>query len=799
MSDTDFKDDIEGVEPYHEPAGGWGALRATAKALAHSRNALAGTELLLKQNQPGGFDCPGCAWPDPKHTSSFEFCENGAKAVSWEATSKRVTPEFFARHTVSELWQKSDHWLEDQGRLTQPMAYDRASDRFVGVSWDEAFSRIGQALNRLPSPDLADFYTSGRASNEAAFLYQLFVRLYGTNNFPDCSNMCHEASSVGLPRVIGIGKGTVTIEDFDKADMIFCIGHNPGTNHPRMMTPLRDASRRGAPIIVINPFRERALERFEAPQAPVEMLTRSYTPIGTQYHQVKIGGDAAALKGIMKALLALDDAAVQAGQPRVLDTAFIETHTHGFEAFAADLRAADWAAIAAASGLSREALEGIAVVYAKAERPIVCYGMGLTQHRTGTSNVEQVVALLLMRGAIGREGAGICPLRGHSNVQGDRTVGITEKPSKAFLDKLGQVFGFEPPRQPGRSVIDTIAAMRDGQCKALISLGGNLAVAAPDTAVSFDAFRRLELNVSIATKLNRTHLLTGGAAFILPCLGRTEVDRQAGGQQSVTVEDSMSMVHASRGFIKPASEQLRSEPAIIAGIAKATLKSPAALAATVDWDAMIADYDLIRDKIEVVMPELFRAYNERIREPGGFRLYNSASERVWKTPTGKANFVPFNGLEEDEHFADPRVLRLTTMRSHDQYNTTIYGLDDRYRSLFGRRDVVFMNAQDIARAGLVPGARADIWAFHQPGQGVRPRVLRGMTIVNYPLPEGCCGAYYPEANGLVALEHCDPDSLTPSYKSVPVRIQAAESVDDGSDTRVGTEGLTGRAPAAASA
>lgn len=788
MSETE----IQGVEPYHEPAGGWGALRATAAALARSRNSLTGAGLLLKQNQPDGFDCPGCAWPDPKHTSSFEFCENGAKAVSWEATAKRVTPEFFAQYTVSELWQKSDHWLEDQGRLTHPMAYDRASDRFVAVSWDEAFSRIGQILNSLPSPDLADFYTSGRASNEAAFLYQLFVRLYGTNNFPDCSNMCHEASSVGLPRVIGIGKGTVTIEDFDKADMIFCIGHNPGTNHPRMMTPLREASRRGATIIVINPFRERALERFEAPQEPLEMLTRSSTPIGTQYHQVKVGGDAGALKGIMKALLDLDDTALKAGQSRVLDTAFIETHTHGFEAFVADLRATGWDAITAASGLTRAALEGIAAVYAKAERPIICYGMGLTQHRTGTSNVEQIVALLLMRGAIGREGAGICPLRGHSNVQGDRTVGISEKPSKAFLDKLGEVFEFEPPRQPGRSVVDTLAAMRDGQCKALISLGGNLAVAAPDTAVSFDAFRRLELNVSIATKLNRTHLLTGGVAFILPCLGRTEMDKQAGGQQSVTVEDSMSMVHASRGFIKPASEHLRSEPAIIAGIAKATLKpSPA-----VDWDAMIGNYDLIRDKIEVVMPDLFRAYNEQIRQPGGFRLYNSASDRVWKTPTGKANFVPFCGLEEDEHFSDPLVLRLTTMRSHDQYNTTIYGLDDRYRSLFGRRDVIFMNAQDIQRAGLVPGARADLWSFHQPQQGAQPRVLRGLTVVNYPLPEGSCGAYYPEANSLVPLEHCDPDSLTPSYKSVPVRILPATNIDDGGDTTVGTEGLTGRAQAA---
>jgi molybdopterin-dependent oxidoreductase alpha subunit len=784
MSDADIK----GVRPYHEPAGGWGALRATALALAHSRNVLSGAELLLKQNQPGGFDCPGCAWPDPKHTSSFEFCENGAKAVAWEATSKRVTPEFFAQHTVSELWEKPDHWLEDQGRLTHPMAYDRASDRFVPVSWDDAFTRIAAVLNRLPSPDMADFYTSGRTSNEAAFLYQLFVRLYGTNNFPDCSNMCHEPSSVGLPRVIGIGKGTVTIEDFDTTDMLFCIGHNPGTNHPRMMTQLRAASRRGVPIIVLNPLRERALERFEAPQHPAEMLTLSSTAIATQYHQVRVGGDAAALKGIMKALLAIDDAALKADQPRALDIGFIQDHTQGYEAFAEDLRATSWQAIASASLLSREALEGIAQLYARAERPIVCYGMGLTQHRTGTANVQQIAALLMMRGAIGREGAGICPLRGHSNVQGDRTVGITEHPSKPFLDRLGQVFGFDPPSNPGRSVIDTLAALQDGRCKALISLGGNLAVAAPDRATSMAGFRRLELHACIATKLNRTHLLIGGERLLLPCLGRTEIDMQASGAQSVTVEDSMSMVHASRGFAQPGSPQLRSEPAIIAGIAKATLRG----SVKVDWDALIGNYDLIRDKIEAVMPELFGAYNARIREPGGFRLYNSASQRVWNTPSQKANFISFRGVEEDEVDADALILRLTTLRSHDQYNTTIYGLNDRYRSLFGRRDVVFMNARDMERAGLKAGVQADLWAVHQPAPGGAPRVLRALTVVEYALPDGCAAAYYPEANCLVALDDHDPDCLTPAYKSVPIRVLPSQQADDGIDTCVGAAGLSGR-------
>jgi molybdopterin-dependent oxidoreductase alpha subunit len=761
---SDF--DIDGVHPYDDPAGGWGALRATAKALAHSRNELGSIELLARQNQPHGFDCPGCAWPDPKHTSSFEFCENGAKAVTWEATSKRASPEFFAQHTVSVLCQQSDHWLEDQGRLTHPMAYDSATDCFIPVSWEAAFSRIAAALRSLASPDNADFYTSGRASNEAAFLFQLFARRFGSNNFPDCSNMCHEASSVGLPRTIGIGKGTVTLEDFDKADLILSMGHNPGTNHPRMMTTLRAASRRGANIIVINPFRERALERFTAPQQPAEMMTTTSTPIATQYHQVRVGGDAAALKGIMKALLELDEQAQARNVARPLDMEFIEGHTHGFADFAADIRATTWEAVVVASGLTRDALHGIAALFARAERPIICYGMGVTQHRTGTANVEQIAALLLLRGAIGREGAGICPIRGHSNVQGNRTVGITERPSTEFLSSLGAVFGFQPPTRPGRSVLDTLAAMRDGRCSALISLGGNLAVAAPDSSMVFDAFRRLELNVGIATKLNRTHLLVARQSFILPCLGRTEQDWQAQGLQSVTVEDSMSMVHASRGFALPASDQLRSESAIIAGIAKAAQCSGASL----NWDALISDYALIRDKIEAVMPELFFAFNEKIKEPGGFRLPNSASRRIWKTSTGKANFIPFPGVEEDRRFEDPRVLRLATMRSHDQYNTTIYSLNDRYRGIFGRRDVIFMNAQDIHRAGLFPGAAADVWAISQPGAANPPRVLRKLTVVAYLLPEGCCGAYYPEANVLVSLEDHDPDCLCPSYKSVPVRV-----------------------------
>ncbi|HEY0315349.1 MAG TPA: FdhF/YdeP family oxidoreductase, partial [Sphingomonas sp.] len=599
-----------------------------------------------------------------------------------------------------------------------------------------------------------------------------------------CSNMCHEATSVGLPQSIGIGKGTVSLEDFDHADLILSFGHNPGTNHPRMMATLRDVARRGGKIIVFNPLKERSLERFESPQSVVEMATFSATPIADVYLQVKVGGDAAAIKGICKALLAMDAAARTTGGTPVLDHDFIAEHTAGFDALVADLEATRWADVEHACGLSRADLEGVARSYAAAKATIVCYGMGITQHRTGTSNVQQLANLLLLRGNLGRPGAGICPLRGHSNVQGDRTVGISERPSPQLLDRLGAVFGFEPPRAHGHSVVESIAAMRDGHAKAIVCLGGNLAIASSDPQACAEGFRNLDLAVHITTKLNRTHLLTARSSFILPCLGRTELDIQAGGPQSVTVEDSMSMVHASRGFLKPPSEQVRSEPWIIAEIAKATLRGRGGI----DWDAFAADYDLIRDKIEAVFPE-FADFNTRVREPGGFHLPNSAAMRIWKTDTGKANFMVTPGLEEDETTADPAVLRLTTLRSHDQYNTTVYSLDDRYRGVFGRRDVLFLNEEELARLGFEEGDRVDVVTALEYAR--EDRIVQGLTLVRHSLPNGCCAAYYPETQPLIALEDHDPQSLTPSYKSVPVKIVPARS-DAGSERIVTQAGVAGQ-------
>ncbi|SDX23590.1 FdhF/YdeP family oxidoreductase [Lysobacter enzymogenes] len=759
-------DEVPGVKTYEGSAGGWGALGAVARALKGQMAIAEDVRTLMRVNQPWGFDCPGCAWPDPKHTSSFEFCENGAKAVTWEATSKRAAPEFFAEHTLAQLWEWSDHALEDAGRLTHPMAYDRASDRYLPISWDEAFARIGALLRGYEDPATVEFYTSGRTSNEAAFLYQLFVREYGSNNFPDCSNMCHEATSVGLPQSIGVGKGTVTLEDFDHCDAIFSIGHNPGTNHPRMLSTLREASRRGVPIVVFNPLKERGLERFAAPQDPVEMLTLSATPIATTYYQVKVGGDVAVLKGMMKALLAADAAAIADGGEGLLDREFIAEHTTGFEALAADLEALAWPTIQAHSGLSRADIEAAAQVYAAAKRVIVCYGMGITQHRHGTSNVQQLANLLLLRGNIGREGAGICPLRGHSNVQGDRTVGITEIPSRALLDGIERAFGFAPPDSRGHNAVEALQAIAAGRSKAIICLGGNLAVAMPDPQTVFPAMRGLELAVHVATKLNRSHLLTARESILLPCLGRTERDVQAGGRQSVTVEDSMSMVHASRGTLKPASEQLRSEPAIVAGIAQATLAET-----KVDWAGLIADYALIRDKIEAVFPD-FHRFNERIAVPGGFRLDVPASRREWRTASGKANFLLCAGVEEDPRAGGADALRLATIRSHDQYNTTIYGLDDRYRGIAGRRDVVFVNPRDLQRLGLAHGDLVDVETVAAHA-GAPPRALRGQTVVAYEIAPGSVAAYYPEANGLLALDQYDERSGTPAYKSIPVSIRRA--------------------------
>lgn len=745
---------VPGIRHYDGPAGGWGALKATAIAVRTQMDALEAPATLLRTNQPDGFDCPGCAWPDKEHKSTFQFCENGAKAVTWEATTKRVTPEFFANNSVSSLWAKSDYELEGYGRLTHPMVYDKASDTFRPVEWQEAFRRIGEKLRQL-DPDAVEFYTSGRASNEAAFLLQLFARELGTNNFPDCSNMCHEATSTGLPRSIGIGKGTVSLEDFDKTELVISIGHNPGTNHPRMMGTLHELSRRGVPIIVFNPLRERALERFADPQSVVEMATLGSTDIASTYFQVKAGGDAAALKGIAKHLLERE---VREGG--ILDQPFIDAHTQGFADFAADIAATGWEEIEQESGLTREDLDAVARAYAKSNATIITYGMGVTQHNKGTANVRLIADLLLLRGNIGKPGAGICPLRGHSNVQGNRTVGITEKPTAAFLSRIEEVFGFTPPTKHGHDAVMATQAMIAGEAKALICLGGNFAVAMPDHEQAFPALQKLDLSVHVGTKLNRTHLLVAKETWLFPCLGRTELDMQRTGRQSITVEDSMSMVHASSGKLRPASPHLLSEPAIVAGMARAALPD-----SKVNWEELVADYDLIRDRIEQTIPG-FTDYNQRIRTPGGFRMPLPPTERVWPTPSGKAMFSVFEGVDENAKGVGENVLRLITLRSHDQYNTTIYAMDDRYRGVFGRRDILFMNEEDMTERGLEHGDRVDIETA-LPGHAQR---LEDITVVAYSIARGSVGAYYPEANVLVPLDYLDKESGTPSYKSVPVRL-----------------------------
>ncbi|CAI8825683.1 FdhF/YdeP family oxidoreductase [Pseudomonas chlororaphis] len=745
---------VPGVRNYDGPAGGWGALKATATAVREQMDTLKAPITLMRTNQPDGFDCPGCAWPDKEHKSTFQFCENGAKAVTWEATNKRVTPDFFANHPVASLLHRSDYELEDLGRITHPLVYDRASDTYQPVEWEAAFARIGEILRGLP-PEQVEFYTSGRASNEAAYLYQLFIREYGSNNFPDCSNMCHEPTSVGLPRSIGIGKGTVSLDDFDACELIISIGHNPGTNHPRMMGTLHEASRRKVPIMVFNPLRERALERFADPQNMVEMATYGSTRIASSYFQVKAGGDAAAIKGVMKALLELEQTV-----GKVLDHDFIAQHTRGFDELVADLHATAWPDIEQASGLHQVELEKVAAAYAKSNATIVTYGMGITQHNEGTANVRLICDLLMLRGNFGKPGAGICPLRGHSNVQGNRTVGITEKPSKDFLDRLEKVFGFKPPAAHGHDSVKAMQAMIAGTAKALICLGGNFAVALPDPGQCFPAMGKLDLSVHIGTKLNRSHLLVAKESYLFPCLGRTELDVQDGMRQSITVEDSMSMVHASAGKLTPASEFLRSEPAIVAGIAQSTLPDT-----KVPWQELVADYDKIRDLIEKTVPG-FEAFNQRIRVPGGFRMPLPPTERIWLTPSGKAEFFVFPGLHEDKVVDGADVLRLITIRSHDQYNTTIYAMDDRYRGVFGRRDVLFMNQADLDARGLAHGDLVDIETVTQ-GRKLR---YEKITAIEYKISPGSVAAYYPEANQLVPLDYIDVDSGTPSYKSVPVRI-----------------------------
>jgi len=751
----DARDDVEPalaeIELGEPPrvAGGLGALWASVRHLGRDRTLVRGTKALLSMNQPEGFDCPGCAWPEPTagHRSRFEFCENGAKAMAEETTGARATPELFASLSIDELRLLTDFELGQLGRLTHPMALE--GRHYRPVSWERAIGELAEAL-RAAGPAGSVLYTSGRTSNEAAFLYQLVGRMLGTNNFPDCSNMCHESSGVALGEVIGAAKGTVSLADFDRADLIFIVGQNPGTNHPRMLSTLREAAKRGAAIVAVNPLREVGLVRFAHPQKPLEVL--GGVELARHYVQLPIGGDQAFFLGVSKALLEAADAG--AAQ---LDRPFLDAHTEGFEAFRAHARAQPWPQIIERAGVDEATIRRIAELYARADAVIACWAMGLTQHKHSVATIQEIANLMLLRGNIGRPGAGLCPVRGHSNVQGDRTMGITSAPKPAFLDALGAALGFAPPREPGVDTVEAIRAMERGEVGAFAALGGNFVAATPDTARTARALERCAMTASISTKLNRTHLHPGRRALILPCLGRSEIDAQAGGPQFVTVEDSMSMVHRSRGVLPPASPELRSEPAIVAMLGRALHGSRA------PWEALAADYDRIRDLIERVVPG-FADFNQRVRTPDGFQLPNAGRDRSFSPIGGRARFAV---AEPPDLSLPPGRLRMMTIRSHDQYNTTIYGLDDRYRGIQAERRVVFVNPADIEERGLAPRQLVDLVSEWTDGE----RVAESFIVVPYDLPRGNAATYFPEANPLVPLDSVADRSNTPTSKSVVIRIR----------------------------
>ncbi|WP_067811289.1 FdhF/YdeP family oxidoreductase [Actinomadura kijaniata] len=748
----DFDDSgLEVTKPKQWAAGVPGvavALRDSYAQMGVRRTALT----LLRVNQKDGFDCPGCAWPEPDHRHAAEFCENGAKAVAEEATTRRITREFFARHTVAELAERTDHWLGQQGRLTEPMVRRPGSEHYEPIAWDEAFGLLGTELNALASPDEAVFYTSGRTSNEAAFAYQLFVRAFGTNNLPDCSNMCHESSGSALTETIGIGKGSVLLEDLYRADLIFVVGQNPGTNHPRMLSALEKAKKAGARVVAVNPLPEAGLLRFRNPQVPSGVVGRG-TQLADRFLQIRVNGDLALFQALNRMLLESDD-------PDAIDRGFLAEHTHGFEEFAAHARAVDWDLVLEATGLTRGEIAATLGDVLAAKRIVVCWAMGLTQHRNAVPTIREIVNFLLLRGNIGRPGAGVCPVRGHSNVQGDRTMGIFERPSAAFLDALAGEFGFEPPREHGLDTVDAIRAMRDGRARVFLGMGGNFVRATPDSAVTEAAMRRCRLTAHVSTKLNRSHAVTGEIGLILPTLGRTERDLQASGEQFVSVEDSMGMVHASRGRLEPASPHLRSEVAIVCGLARATLKD-----SPVDWDAFERDYDVIRDHVSRVVPG-FADYNARVRRPEGFVLPHAPrDERRFPTATGRANLT----VNELEVLRVPEGrLILQTVRSHDQYNTTVYGMDDRYRGVKAGRRVVFVHPDDLAALGLADGGTVDL--VSEWSDGVERRAP-GFRIISYPTARGCAAAYFPETNVLVPLDSTAEISNTPTSKSIVVRLE----------------------------
>lgn len=745
-----------------KPAGHAAGVPAVVEAMRHGMaqmGAVRTARTLLRLNQKEGFDCPGCAWPDPDHRHAAEFCENGAKAVAEEATVRRVGRHFFADHPVSELAGRSDYWLGQQGRLTEPMVLRPGSDHYEPIGWDAAFDLIAGELNALDSPDEAIFYTSGRTSNEAAFAYQLFVRAFGTNNLPDCSNMCHESSGAALAETIGVGKGSVSLGDIASADLIIIAGQNPGTNHPRMLTALEHAKRGGTTIVAVNPLPETGLRHFDNPQTP-----RGVSGVGTRladlFCQIRLNGDMAFFQALGALLLEAEDRS----PGRVLDRTFIDTYTQGFDAYAAHLAELDFAEIIEATGLTRKQLERVRDLVLQSEKVIVCWAMGLTQHRNSVPTIREIVNFLLLRGNIGRPGAGVCPVRGHSNVQGDRTMGIWEKPPATFLDALHAEFGFEPPREHGFDTVDSIRAMRDGRAKVFFGMGGNFVRATPDSAVTEDALRNCSLTVQVSTKLNRSHTVTGRTAVILPALGRTERDEQAGVPQAVSVEDSMGMVHLSTGRLKPGSRQQRSEVSIVTGLAARTLGDRVG----VDWSALAADYDTIREHIANVVPGC-SGYNGKVRVPGGFQLpHPPRDSRTFPTATGKAMLT----VNELDVLRVPRGrLLLQTVRSHDQYNTTIYGLDDRYRGVHGGRRVVFVHPADLTERGVADGQHVDLISEWPVDGEVQERRAEDFRVVAYPTVRGCAASYFPETNVLVPLDSTATTSGTPTSKSIVIRLE----------------------------
>jgi molybdopterin-dependent oxidoreductase alpha subunit len=738
-------DDEPVIGPVPGAAGGLAALAASLRHLQRDGALKTGGRALLAMNQADGFDCPGCAWPEPtaKERSRFEFCENGAKAMAEETTTRRCGPEVFEQFSINTLRELSDFELGQLGRLTHPLVLD--GRHYRAISWDDAIALLASEL-RTAGPTGTALYTSGRTSNEAAFLYQLVGRMFGTNNFPDCSNMCHESSGVALAETIGVGKGTVSLGDFDHADLILVVGQNPGTNHPRMLSTLREAAKRGAEIVAINPLREVGLTRFSHPQKPLDVLAGG-VPLATEFIQVPIGGDQALFLGLAKATL----------EDHALDQPFITEYTTGFDAYRTHVEATPWSLITERSGIDETTIRSLAARYTKANAVITCWAMGLTQHKHAVATIQEIVNVMLLRGNVGRAGAGLCPVRGHSNVQGDRTMGIDHLPSPAFLDRLGAAFGFDPPRAAGLDTVETIHAIERDQVHAFVALGGNFLSATPDTSRTGRALERCDLTASVSTKLNRTHLYPGKRALILPCLGRSEVDEQAGGAQVVTVEDSMSMVHASRGVLAPASDQLRSEVAIV------TALGGALLGPRVPWAELTADYDRIRDLISLVVPG-FTDFNTRVRQPDGFQLPNVARDRSFTPLQGRARFTISTPPDLS---LPPGRLRLMTLRSHDQYNTTIYGLDDRYRGIRGARRIVFVSPADLEERGLADRQLVDLISEWHDGE----RIAEAFTIIAFDLPRGNAAAYFPEANGLVPLDSVADKSNTPTSKSIVIRLR----------------------------